>query len=158
MATYLGPLTHPPPPLLSQFWDTAGQERFDSLAPAYYRGADACLLVCDVTNAKSLERLSVWLGRVKQHSANESLPFAVAANKVDTPAGEHKVSEDQVKAWASSAMHGISTFMVSALDNVNVDNVMMDLVTRACSNKAAEPTFVPNTLDMSDSKKSSGCC
>jgi hypothetical protein len=28
-----------------QMWDTAGQERFDSLAPSYYRGADACVLV-----------------------------------------------------------------------------------------------------------------
>lgn len=27
------------------FWDTAGQERFHSLAPLYYRDADAALLV-----------------------------------------------------------------------------------------------------------------
>ncbi len=27
-------------------WDTAGQERFHSLAPLYYRDADAGLLVC----------------------------------------------------------------------------------------------------------------
>lgn len=27
-------------------WDTAGQERFHSLAPLYYRDADAALLVC----------------------------------------------------------------------------------------------------------------
>lgn len=29
------------------FWDTAGQERFHSLAPLYYRDADAALLVSD---------------------------------------------------------------------------------------------------------------
>ena len=28
-----------------QIWDTAGQERFQSLGTAFYRGADACLLV-----------------------------------------------------------------------------------------------------------------
>ena len=29
-----------------QIWDTAGQERFQSLGSAFYRGADACMLVC----------------------------------------------------------------------------------------------------------------
>eukprot|EP00494_Astrolonche_serrata_P004486 UN04499 len=28
-----------------QIWDTAGQERFRSMAPIYYRGADAAILV-----------------------------------------------------------------------------------------------------------------
>eukprot|EP00659_Diplonema_papillatum_P023464 gene23464-biopygen22501 len=28
-----------------QIWDTAGQERFQSIGSAYYRGADACMLV-----------------------------------------------------------------------------------------------------------------
>ena len=31
------------------FWDTAGQERFHSLAPLYYRDADAALLVSGLT-------------------------------------------------------------------------------------------------------------
>ncbi|KAF0721376.1 hypothetical protein AaE_010076, partial [Aphanomyces astaci] len=33
-----------------QIWDTAGQERFQSLGVAFYRGADACVLVYDITN------------------------------------------------------------------------------------------------------------
>ena len=32
-----------------QIWDTAGQERFQSLGSAFYRGADACMLVCRAT-------------------------------------------------------------------------------------------------------------
>merc|ERR1711908_4932 len=43
-----------------QIWDTAGQERFQSLGVAFYRGADACILVYDITNAKSFERLDMW--------------------------------------------------------------------------------------------------
>ena len=32
-----------------QIWDTAGQERFRSMAPLYYRGAVAAILVFSIT-------------------------------------------------------------------------------------------------------------
>ncbi len=41
-----------------QIWDTAGQERYQSLGVAFYRGAEACVLVYDITNAKSFENLN----------------------------------------------------------------------------------------------------
>lgn len=44
----------------AQIWDTAGQERFQSLGVAFYRGADCCVLVYDVNNAKSFETLESW--------------------------------------------------------------------------------------------------
>lgn len=31
-------------------WDTAGQERYHSLAPMYYRGAAAAIVVYDISN------------------------------------------------------------------------------------------------------------
>lgn len=37
-------------PLKFQIWDTAGQEKYHSLAPMYYRGAAAAILVYDITN------------------------------------------------------------------------------------------------------------
>ena len=33
-----------------QIWDTAGQERYQALGTAFYRGAEACVLVFDITN------------------------------------------------------------------------------------------------------------
>merc|ERR1712194_943693 len=43
-----------------QIWDTAGQERFQSLGVAFYRGADRCVLVHDLTNPKSFDNLEGW--------------------------------------------------------------------------------------------------
>jgi Ras-related protein Rab-7A len=38
-----------------QLWDTAGQERFQSLCTSFYRGADCCIIVYDVSNERSYE-------------------------------------------------------------------------------------------------------
>ena len=34
-----------------EIWDTAGQERYHSLAPMYYRGAAAAIIVYDITSS-----------------------------------------------------------------------------------------------------------
>ncbi|KAG8729272.1 hypothetical protein FRC12_021101 [Ceratobasidium sp. 428] len=44
-----------------QIWDTAGQERFRSMAPMYYRGASAAILVYDITNASSFDDVKIWI-------------------------------------------------------------------------------------------------
>lgn len=46
--------------MLWQIWDTAGQERFHSLGPAFYRGADCCVLVYDVNIHKTFDTLNNW--------------------------------------------------------------------------------------------------
>jgi len=77
-----------------QIWDTAGQERYQSLGVAFYRGAEACVLVYDITNARSFENLTVWKQDflVKANPKDpESFPFFVFGNKVDK-ANDRKVS------------------------------------------------------------------
>ena len=40
-----------------EIWDTAGQERYHSLAPMYYRGAQAAIVVYDITSMVSLREV-----------------------------------------------------------------------------------------------------
>lgn len=42
-----------------QCWDTAGQERFQSISQAYFRNANGCLAVFDITNRDSFESLKI---------------------------------------------------------------------------------------------------
>ena len=45
-----------------QIWDTAGQERFRGITKSYYKGANAVILVYDITTPKSFEDVtSYWM-------------------------------------------------------------------------------------------------
>ena len=46
--------------VMLQIWDTAGQERYQSLGTSFYRGADCCFLVYDITNKSSLDNIENW--------------------------------------------------------------------------------------------------
>ena len=69
-----------------QIWDTAGQEKFQSLGYAFYRGADCCALVYDITNGKSFENLSKWKDGFIEHAGPDdakTFPFVLLGNKLD---------------------------------------------------------------------------
>lgn len=80
-----------------QIWDTAGQERFATLGVAFYRGADAVILVFDVCNRASFQSLDHWKQEFIEAGSpkfEEEFPFIVFANKVDLHESKHKVMFD----------------------------------------------------------------
>ncbi|KAJ2444260.1 Vacuolar protein sorting-associated protein 21 [Coemansia sp. RSA 2424] len=79
-------------------WDTAGQERFHSLAPMYYRNAQAAVVVYDITRASSLDRAKSWIKEL-QRQANPNIVIALVGNKLDL-AGD---SADSVSAAADGS-------------------------------------------------------
>lgn len=104
-----------------QIWDTAGQERFQSLGRAFYRGAEACVLVYDITNAKSFENLSIWKQEflVKAMPKDpENIPFFVLGNKVDK-VDDRQVPYDRVNEWLKRNPEVIH-FETSAINGSNV--------------------------------------
>ena len=88
--TVTDPTTGLPKPCTLQIWDTAGQERFQSLGTAFYRGADACLLVYDVTDPRSLDHLESWKEEFLRNVVGgfggegpSDFSFVVLGNKID---------------------------------------------------------------------------
>ena len=65
-----------------EIWDTAGQERYHSLAPMYYRGAQAAVVVYDITSTDSFERAQRWVSELRDQ-ANKNIVIALAGNKID---------------------------------------------------------------------------
>lgn len=69
-----------------KIWDTAGQERFQSLGVAFYRGADCCVLVFDVTAPNTFKTLDSWRDEFLIQASPrdpEHFPFVVLGNKID---------------------------------------------------------------------------
>ncbi|CAD7953906.1 unnamed protein product [Amoebophrya sp. A25] len=133
-----------------QIWDTAGQERFQSLGVAFYRGADCCVLVHDLTQFKSFEHLESWREEFLVQAAPknaENFPFVVLGNKSDlNPA----VSKNHLKAyqdWCQSKKD-IPHFMTSARESTNVEDAFREIARKALQQEAAESiSYVPdNTL------------
>ncbi|CAO3627965.1 unnamed protein product [Cunninghamella blakesleeana] len=113
--------------VMMQIWDTAGQERFQSLGVAFYRGADACILIYDVNNFLSFQHIGNWRNEFLKQSSlppEEAIhfPMMIIGNKIDI--NDRVVSRRQARAWAeehSSDQMQIPCFDASAKDGTNVE-------------------------------------
>lgn len=113
---------------VGQFWDTAGQERFSSLGCAFYRGSDACIIVFDVTNRESFERLDTLRDEfIVSHGDTDGLPFVLMANQIDR-SDERVVSEEEAKSYAE---HINATYVeVSAKTGHNIHSTCTSLMAK----------------------------
>ena len=148
-----------------QIWDTAGQERFQSLGVAFYRGADSCVLVHDVTEAKSFDSLESWMDEFIAHAAPrnaEKFPFVVLGNKADL-GNKRQVSTTKAKAWCTSK-GDIPYFETSAKEAVNVEQAFQTIARNALAQEAAnKPIFIPDKVDLTaepekQAKSGGGVC
>lgn len=104
-----------------EIWDTAGQERYHSLAPMYYRGAQAAIVVYDITSAESFERAKSWIKEL-QRQGNPNIVIALAGNKVDLEE-RRKVTTEETQAYADE--NGILFMETSAKTAVNVNELFV---------------------------------
>ncbi|KAH9053709.1 ras-domain-containing protein [Lactarius vividus] len=75
-----------------QIWDTAGQERFSSLSSAFFRGADAAVLMFDVNRPATLHALTRWWSEFRAHAPlpdedMEDYCLVIVGNKTDLVRG-----------------------------------------------------------------------
>ena len=63
-------------------WDTAGQDRFKTITSSYYRGADAIIVVYDLTDRESFSHVQRWLQEIDKYTDQNTLKYIVG-NKND---------------------------------------------------------------------------
>src|SRR4051812_6385000 len=97
--------------------DTAGQERFQTILPAYYRGAHGVMLCYDVTDEKSYQNVAHWIKSIETHSS-QCVQTVLVGNKADMDS-ERVVSSSQGEELAKK--YSTSLFETSARSGVNVN-------------------------------------
>jgi len=102
-----------------EIWDTAGQERFNSLAPMYYRGAQAALVVYDITNESSFSRAKSWVKELQTQGAPKMV-IALVGNKCDLEDGR-RIKAEEAQAYADE--NGILFMETSAKTAQNVTEI-----------------------------------
>merc|ERR1711879_352674 len=133
-----------------QIWDTAGQERFQSLGVAFYRGADCCVLVYDITNAKTFESLDSWRDEFLIQASPrdpDNFPFVVIGNKSDL-GDKRKVPATKAQQWCKSK-NNIPYHETSAATAHNVETAFQEVARKALKQeKAQEQVYIPETLTL----------
>ncbi|MED6156030.1 Ras- protein RABA6a [Stylosanthes scabra] len=110
----------------AQIWDTAGQERFRAITSSYYRGALGALLVYDITRRSSFENARKWMVELREFGGKDMVVILVG-NKCDLEQ-TREVEEEEGKGFAEG--EGLCFMETSALNNLNVDQVFLQMITR----------------------------
>lgn len=114
------------------FHDTAGQERFNSLVSTIYKGAEGVILVYDITNKQSFEKVKKWYEKVLQN-CSKNIKICLLGNKNDLEENKRNVSFEEVKNFAETEgiffreCSALSDFENKIGDSVDklIDNVLV---------------------------------
>ena len=113
-----------------QIWDTAGHERFRSITYSYYRGANAIIIVFDITDKKSFLSITEWLKQIEKHAKENVFKFLVG-NKSDL-AEERKVTFEEAKEYADK--HDLPYIETSAKEGININELFESSIKSFLSN------------------------
>ena len=105
-------------------WDTVGQEQFRSLNSLFFKDAQICLMVYDITREDSFSSIKDYWYEAVLANGLEGVIFGVAGNKNDLYENE-KVDKEEVKDF-STEINAIFRF-TSAKQNMCIDELFKEL-------------------------------
>ncbi|XP_036925142.1 ras-related protein Rab-17 [Sturnira hondurensis] len=100
-----------------EIWDTAGQEKYHSVCHLYFRGANAALLVYDITSKESFRKAQQWLKDLEKESSPGEVVVMLVGNKADL-GEDREVPLEEGKEFAES--QGLLFMETSARANLQV--------------------------------------
>ena len=109
-----------------EIWDTAGQERYRSLAPMYYRGSAAAVIVYDITNKESFSGAKSWVKELERRAGSD-IVVALAGNKSDMES-KRNIEFEEVSAYAQE--NNLLHFEISAKTGANIKELFTEVATK----------------------------
>ena len=141
-----------------KIWDTAGQERFRNITTQYYKGADGIVLVYDVTDEASYEKIRDWMEQILSNTQKEEIGLVLLGNKCDME--PRNVTEEQGNKMAGEL--GINYFETSALSGQGINDAFEQLTRDIMKKKGVGEGNGEGGLDLKKVKKKNGngkdCC
>lgn len=104
-------------------WDLAGGEKFNLVGPHYLLGAVGALIVCDLTNRVTFEKMVSYADQLK--AVNENARFVFVGNKMDLT-DQKVVSIDEIQEVSHA--YGGRVMLTSAKTGENVSDAFLELV------------------------------
>jgi small GTP-binding protein len=153
-----------------QLWDIAGQDRLGGISRMYCRDANGAMVICDLTNPTSIERVTTWKRQVDDnahHPDGSPIPMVICLNKVDLFNAATCMKQEEVDRLVSSNKF-LSGMFTSAKTSLNVEEslsrLVKQIITRAAetpsrnSRLLASPARVGLEKKTKKKPKKSGCC
>ncbi len=106
----------------AQIWDLGGQESFKSLRSLYLEGANGALVIFDMTDTNSFERLDEWIQDFR--SARGDAPIILIGNKSDLK-NQIKITEKEASEFTKT--NTMELIITSAKTGENVENAFIQL-------------------------------
>ena len=127
-----------------QLWDTAGQENFAPLIKSYYKDIGAAILVFDLNNKRSFDRLNFWIKELNNYGPTDyPISKILIGNKIDLNSRE--VSRQEAEQL--SLENGFLYEEVSVKNDINVDESLIKLVQDAHKFKSENRGFKSTELN-----------
>ena len=140
-----------------KIWDTAGQERFRNITNQYYKGADGIVLVFDVTDEASFEKIKDWMDQILSNTNKDEICLVLLGNKCDVEAASRSIKPEQGKELANEL--NINYFETSALSGYNIKEAFETLTIDIMKKKKIGSGKNDNIdLKKNKKKKDSDCC
>jgi len=136
-----------------EIWDTAGQERYRSLAPMYYRGAAAALVVYDITSAESFTGAKTWIEEL-QRQGSADIVIGLAGNKMDLET-KREVPKEEAKAYAQE--NGCIFYETSAKTGENINHIFNAIAQKLPKNVQPQAADAIQIISQEEVEKR-GCC
>ena len=146
------PLSHEGREISLDIWDTAGQERYSSLAPMYYRGSSAAVVVYDITSAESLKQAKRWVREVQ--GAVEGCAIILVGNKVDLDSLREIPTHDAASYAEERALEHIE---VSAKSSLGVRDIFGRVIAKLPTSRTSPNLSADLADDVPRAKKPCRC-
>ena len=117
-------------------WDSAGQERFGIITKNYIRNINGIILMFDLSDIKSFERLNYWLGSLEDIMDLDDIPIILVGNKCDM---EIKLHDKDLQAFLD--IYKFKFMKCSAKNGYNINNIFYEIVKKI--NDTARPVEKP---------------